>query len=219
MTFSRQQPSPRYLAMLEQYRTLHRDGEKFMGLDANNTYPGVSMLPHVRRIKRLIDLTGADRLLDYGCGKGYQYTPGAIRAAEYGGCDNVIDYWGVLEVDCYDPCFERYSKLPAGGPYDGVISTDVLEHCVEQDMPWIVEEIFGYAARFVYANVACYPAKTTLPNGENAHCTVKPVEWWQALFAPLASRRPELTWEIWVQWKDPTDPAAAVTEQKIGNSP
>jgi hypothetical protein len=219
MTYSRTQPSPRYLAMLDQYRRLHREGEKFLGLDAEHTYPGVSLLPHVRRIKRLINLTGADRLLDYGCGKGYQYTPGAIRAEDFGGADNVLDFWDVLEVDCYDPCYERFSTLPSGGLYDGVISTDVLEHCVEEDVPWIAGEIFGYATKFVYANVACYPAKTTLPNGENAHCTVRPVEWWKELLVPLAARRPELTWEIWVQWKNPDDPASAVTEQKIGNSP
>ncbi len=218
MKYSRQAPSPRYLAMLQQYRTLHRDGEKFMGLDAENTFPGVSLLPHLRRIKRLIDETGADRLLDYGCGKGYQYTPGAIRAADYDDCDNVMDYWGVLSVDCYDPCVERYSILPSGGPYDGVISTDVLEHCVEEDVPWILGEIFGYASRFVYANVACYPAKARLPNGENAHCTVRPVEWWQALMEPLAANKPGLKWEIWVQWQDPDEPGAGISEKKIGNT-
>jgi hypothetical protein len=213
MSYSRLQPSPRYLAMLEQYRALHRDGEKFMALEPGETFSGVSLLPHLRRIKRLIDLTGADRLLDYGCGKGYQYAPGAIRADEYDGSDNVIDYWDVLEVDCYDPCFERYSTLPAGR-YDGVVSTDVLEHCVEEDVPWIVEEMFGYATRFIYANVACYPAKARLPNGENAHCTVRPLEWWQALMAPLAARQPDLKWEIWVQFEE----GSGYAEQKIGNT-
>jgi hypothetical protein len=214
VSYSRQQPSPRYVAMLEQYGSLHRDGEKFMGLDADNTYPGVSLLPHLRRIKRLVDLTGAVRLLDYGCGKGYQYDPGAIRPQDYDGCDNVLDYWGVLEVDCYDPCVERFARLPTGGPYDGVISTDVLEHCVEEDVPWIVEEIFGYATRFVYANVACYPAKTRLPNGDNAHCTIRPPEWWQALIEPLAARQSGLKWEVWVQ----SEEGSAITEKKLGNT-
>ena len=60
---------------------------------------------------------------------------------------------------------------------------DVLEHCPEQDLRWIVAEIFGFANRFVFANVASYEAMTTLPNGENAHCTVRPSEWWNAVFA------------------------------------
>jgi hypothetical protein len=54
-----------------------------------------------------------------------------------------------------------------------VISTDVLEHCPGKvNVPWIVDEMFGYATRFVFANVAVIPAGKRLPNGENAHCTI-----------------------------------------------
>ena len=35
------------------------------------------------------------------------------------------------------------------------------------------------AKRFVYMNVASYPAKKILPNGWNAHVTIKPPEWWR----------------------------------------
>ena len=27
-----------------------------------------------------------------------------------------------------------------------------------------------------------YPANTILPNGENAHCTLKPIQWWKDQF-------------------------------------
>ena len=50
----------------------------------------------------------------------------------------------------------------------------------------IVAEIFSYARRFVYVNVACYPAEKRLPNGENAHCTVRPPEWWAKLYGDAA---------------------------------
>jgi hypothetical protein len=65
-----------------------------------------------------------------------------------------------------------FSALPEGR-FDGVVCTDVLEHCPEEDLPWIVGELFGYARLFVFANVACYPAAKKLPNGENAHCTIR----------------------------------------------
>jgi hypothetical protein len=61
-----------------------------------------------------------------------------------------------------------------------VICTDVLEHCPEEDIPWILDELFAYARKFVYANVACFPARKRLPSGGNAHCTIKPVKWWEA---------------------------------------
>ena len=42
----------------------------------------------------------------------------------------------------------------------------------------VMKEIFEMAQKFVYLNIAMYPAITVLPNGENAHCTLKPKEWW-----------------------------------------
>lgn len=198
MKFTRQNPSARYLELTGLYRRLHSEGERRLGLTADQTYPGISLLPHVKRIKDLIDRTGARTLLDYGCGKGYQYDPKLITIPDAGTWDSVIDYWDVDEVCCYDPCFERYSKLPEG-KFDGVISTDVLEHCPEQDVPWIVAEIFDYATRLVFANVACYPALATLPNGENAHCTVRPFEWWNAVFAEVAKAHPAVTWQLLVE--------------------
>ena len=76
--------------------------------------------------------------------------------------------------------------------FDGVISTDVLEHCPAEDIPWIIDEIFSFADEFVYLNVACYPAKKLLPNGENAHCTIEPPEWWKAHFDRALGQRPGL---------------------------
>lgn len=198
MNFSRHNPSPRHLELMQLYRRLHDEGERRLGLAPEATYPGKSLFPHAKRIKDLIASTGAQTLLDYGCGKGYQYNPTKIAIPGEGNWDSVIDYWDVDEVCCYDPCYEPYCKLPEG-KFDGVISTDVLEHCPEQDVRWIVAEIFSYATRFVFANIACYPALTTLPNGENAHCTVRPMMWWKAIFDEAAKDHPGVTWKLVVE--------------------
>lgn len=198
MTYSRDNPSPAYQRMLSQYRELHTRGERILGLSPDETYPGISMLPHTRRIKELIDQTGARTVLDYGCGKGYQYDLPKVVIPGVGEHDGVIDYWDIDEVRCYDPCFERFSKLPAG-KFDGVISTDVLEHCGEGDIPWIVAEMFSFADRFVFASVACYPAKSTLPNGENAHATVRPLDWWKQVFADAGGPHPQIVCKLWVE--------------------
>ena len=211
MSYSREHPSKRYGEMLALYRQLHADGEKFLGLSPESTYPGVSVLPHLARIKKLIQETGARTLLDYGCGKGIQYEIAPVRVAGEGVHDSVIDYWELDEVCCYDPCYTRFNRLPEGR-FDGVISTDVLEHCPEEDLPWIVGEIFGYARRFVFAAVASYPAKSRLPNGENAHCTIRPLEWWRETFAAAAGAHPEVTWKLFVEDKaaaaQPPQPAS-----------
>ena len=99
---------------------------------------------------------------------------------------------------CYDPCYEACCQLPEG-KFDGVISTDVLEHCIEEDIPWIVAEMFAYANRFVFAAIACYPAKTTLPNGENAHATVRPIDWWKQVFTDAGNKHPEVMWKLFVE--------------------
>jgi hypothetical protein len=72
-----------------------------------------------------------------------------------------------------------------------------MEHCPEEDLRWIVAEIFSFARRFVYVNVACFPAEKLLPNGENAHCTIQPPEWWAGLFREAARRHPGIVWELW----------------------
>jgi len=217
MNYSRAHPSTRYLDLQNLYRTMHEQGESFLGIPPEKTFPGSSLRPQVERIKRLIVTTGALTVLDYGSGKGMQYELGSIRDGAGKVWPSVIDFWGVDEVVCYDPCYAPYSKLPSG-TFDGVICTDVLEHCPEEDIPWIIEEIFSYATRFVFANVACYPARKRLPTGENAHCTIQPLEWWRMLIEGIAARRPGVVWEVWIQSRVDGSQGAQYVEDKVGNA-
>ena len=214
MKHSRANPSSRYLALQTMYRQMHLEGEQFLGTPAEATFPGYSLDAHIGRIKELIERTGAQVVLDYGSGKGRQYQTRVVKDGSGGQWPSVLDYWDLDEIVCYDPCYEPYSRLPEG-KFDGVISTDVLEHCPEQDIPWIIDEIFGYATRFVFANVACYPAQKKLPSGENAHCTIQPIEWWQNLVRETAARHPGVTWEFWVQFEVDSPSGKHKSERKI----
>lgn len=193
MAYSRSNPSPRYSALNVLYRQLHDEGEKTLGLAPEMTFPGRSLPPHAGRIKALIDTTGAKSILDYGSGKGMQYRQPLLVDGEkrFG---SIREYWGVTSIRCYDPSYTPFSSLPEG-QFDGVICTDVLEHCPEEDISWIVGEIFSFATRFVFLNIACYPAEKHLPNGENAHCTIRPPEWWSEMLDEAAARNPKLRWE------------------------
>jgi hypothetical protein len=195
MTFTRANPSPRYRDLVAAYRTMHADGERFLNVAPGHTFPGISLLPEAHHIKRLVDRTGALNLLDYGSGKGLQYDARQVRLPSGEVVASIVEYWGVDYVHCYDPSVPEFAALPEGR-FDGVISTDVLEHCPEEDLPWIVTEMFSYAERFLFANVACYPAKKRLPSGENAHCTIRPPEWWSALFQRVAAGFPAVVWEL-----------------------
>ncbi len=214
MTYSRQSPSRRYQELLEQYRSLHADGDVKRGMSSAQTYPGVSLLRHCVGIRELIEKTGADTVLDYGCGKCIAYELSPIEIPGHGREDSLLDYWDV-SVHCYDPCHPPYSKLPQGR-FCGVISTDVLEHCPEEDLSWIVDEMFAYADRFVFANIACYLAKAYLPNGENAHLTIREPQWWEELFASKASARRDVGWRILTDSLESTTSNSAVVVHRFG---
>jgi hypothetical protein len=51
----------------------------------------------------------------------------------------------------------------------------------------------------VFVAVVCYPAKSRLPIGENAHCTVQSPQWWLDLFHRIAAKYPQIQWKIVTQ--------------------
>ena len=110
----------------------------------------------------MIKDTRAETLLDFGCGKADAY-------------DN--NDWGWPMPTLYDPAIPEYAELPSG-PFDGVYSTDVLEHIPEEQLPEVIEQIFSRAERFVYLGIANNEAKAVLSDGSNAHVTRRDVDWW-----------------------------------------
>lgn len=130
-------------------------------------YSGNSLTHHLPNIKRLIDSTKSKTALDYGCGKAENYLIHRVHLA-----------WGLKKMGLYDPAIQEYNHIP-GDNFDCVISTDVLEHVPELEMNDTLNEIFSLSNKCTYLNIAMYPARTTLSNGENAHCTLKPITWWR----------------------------------------
>ena len=137
---------------IAQYKEYHKDNKK---------YRGDNLAPQIHHILELIQMTQSTTLLDYGCGKGNQWT------------NNILPVTPTL----YDPAVPEHENKP-NGQFDGVISTDVMEHIPEEQIPQVFQEISQYATRFAFLAIATDPAIAVLPNGENAHCTLKPLEWW-----------------------------------------
>ncbi|MEE9301395.1 MAG: class I SAM-dependent methyltransferase [Alphaproteobacteria bacterium] len=193
--YSRANPSPRYRELIRLYERMHAKGLPERGLMADETFKGKSLPRQVVEIKELIDRHGAKSLLDYGAGKAYLYWAKQITFPDGQVFDGLMPYWGIESIALYDPGYARFNVLPTGR-FDAVISTDVLEHCPEEDIPWILAELFSYARRFVFANIACFAAKKSLPNGENAHATVKPPEWWEAAIVKASKRYPDVAYSF-----------------------
>jgi len=145
---------------IEEYKKYHAE--------KNIHYPGNNLKPQLHHIKDLVKDTRAESLLDYGCGKGFQYTKWKHH-----------EELGVMPA-LYDPAVPKYEKLP-DGPFHGVYSTDVLEHIPKEHLPKTIMEIFGRAERFVFLAICTRPAQAILPSGQNAHCTVEPMEYWKKM--------------------------------------
>ena len=198
MTPSRAQPSQRYRALLQLYGQMHREGEPTLKLAPAQTFSGGSLRQHLPAIRALVQATGTRTLLDYGSGKGGLYDERPLKLPEGGEAPSLAEYWGLESFRRYDPGYGPFAERPAG-TFDLVVCTDVLEHCPEEDLGWILGEIFGFARRAVYLCIAAYPAKKHLPSGENAHITIKPLAWWAERLEQAADARPGVRWQAVVE--------------------
>lgn len=148
-------------SLVPQYREIFESGDGFQGL---------SIRAHAKYIAQLVAATKAETLLDYGCGM-------ALAYKHLGKKRPVHKQWGGVMPVLYDPAYDPFSERPEG-TFHGVICCDVLEHVPEEELTQFLADVFSYAERFVFFTVCCRPAKRVLPNGLNAHVTVKPYDWW-----------------------------------------
>lgn len=145
---------------VSQYQQLHTKG-----------YGTPARREEVIAIKALRIGTKSKTLIDFGCG--------SVKDKRYYK-DLGFDPDNVTK---YDPAIEDYSNRPCI-THDGVIAIDVLEHIPENQIDFELNYIFRYALRFVYISIHCGLASTILPNGDNAHCTIKhPNEWREIISA------------------------------------
>jgi hypothetical protein len=139
-------------ALIDQYRVLH----------ASRLY-GHTSVKNLRFIRPHIRLLGPSSILDYGCGRS-----ALLEALGLGA--------GVRTLR-YDPAIPEYSTPPTE-TVDLVINIDVLEHIPESDLPATLEQMRALGRQALIV-IDTRPASTILPNGENAHCTLHPHEWWR----------------------------------------
>ena len=147
---------------IDLYKVMHQD---------KRNYQGISLMKETPNIANIVLETNSHTVLDYGCGKGNQYIESHLNILFHIPDDNIF---------MYDPGFDEHKKLP-DRKFDGVISTDVMEHIPEEELPESLELIFSKATKFVYLAICTSPSMATLPNGENAHCTLEDIDWWKEI--------------------------------------
>lgn len=142
---------------VDMYKILHKD-------NPNYGWGAVHLLPE---IAIFIDFLKPQSVLDFGCGKG-----------------NLVKALGERYPDIkaygYDPGMDGFDFMPVNR-VDLVINTDVLEHIPENELPETIERISRLSNNvFFYLNHG--KSETLLQDGSSVHCTVKPKEWYDALF-------------------------------------
>jgi hypothetical protein len=168
-------PSKAYSEAVAQMRKFHL---------TRKVFSGNGVLKHRESLVQFSDRIGAASGIDYGCGKGYQYD---------------LDKTGGYSLEAalgyapyrYDPGVSTY-EIPPDVEADLVWCVDVLECVPEEDMGEIIADLARMAVKGLFVTVASYPSKKQLPDGRNAHLTIKNEDWWREQFAPLAVERPDL---------------------------
>ena len=136
-------------------------------------------------LKRDFDLHKIKSTLDYGCGG----SDWMLEGFEPETNQSAKEYFGLNECYRYEPARDIDERQKV----DCVINFDVLEHIFIADVSNVIDEIFSYATKLVVLNIACYPAAALLPNGENAHITVRHALWWKAQVDQIALRYPDIS--------------------------
>ena len=97
-------------------------------------------------------------------------------------------FFKVDEVNTFEPARDNTQKKLS----DCVICIDVLEHIFIADIPIVVEELFSLSKNLLIINVACYKAAAILPNGENAHITIRSPVWWKGVIDTVSVKYPNI---------------------------
>lgn len=133
----------------------------------SKTYSGKLLRPHADYLDGLIERLEVRSALDYGCGKGEQYS---WRDPAAGG-RTLEERWG-FEVAKYDPAWPPFAQLPAG-PFELVIVTHVLGSIPLSDLGAVLDEIHGLATKAVFIGEKIGPVKKSALSAAGG----RPVGW------------------------------------------
>lgn len=149
--------SPEYLSL---QRQMH-DETPHYGISGAK-YSGQVFLAAMQLHKKL----GHCRVLDYGCGKQ------TLKAGIERTFPSIPNFW----VQGYDPGIPGLDQEPT--PSEIVVCGDVMEHIEEECVSAVLDHVQSLAKCLAIFVISMVPASKHLPDGRNAHITIKPRDWW-----------------------------------------
>jgi SAM-dependent methyltransferase len=130
----------------------------------------------------VLALTRHDKILDFGCAKGYVVKALRILYRETWGCD-ISDY----AVGCADCDVKPYIKLsyedkaiPFIRRFDWIIAKDILEHITYEGLPHILDELSEFAPHMFAVIPLGKDGKYNAPayNLDITHKITEDLNWW-----------------------------------------
>ena len=181
------QLSNQYNELLSFYKQMAENGyNRNDGTFVEKVYSDAEPHKFAEQIKKIVEHFNAKNCLDYGSGGSDLNKTKLVNGEKF------IDYVGLKKIKSFEPARNKKKKDKC----DIVLCFDVLEHVFINDVPWVINDLFKYATKCVVINVACYNAAALLPNGENAHITVRPPSWWLGQIECISSLHPEIYWAL-----------------------
>lgn len=150
----------------------------------DNAFSDFELQAYRLHIRPIFNEYTISTVLDYGCGGSDWCSKGFDDATG----QSAIEYFELRNAYRYEPG----RNLDERQPVDCVVSFDVLEHIFVADVPSVLRHMFSYATKLIVINVACYPAAAKLPNGENAHITVRHPIWWKGMIDSITVEYPNV---------------------------
>ena len=181
------QLSNQYNELLSFYKQMAENGyHRNDGTFVEKVYSDAEPHKFAEQIKKIVEHFNAKNCLDYGSGGSDLNKTKLVNGEKF------IDYVGLKKIKSFEPARNKKKKDKC----DIVLCFDVLEHVFINDVPWVINDLFKYATKCIVINVACYNAAALLPNGENAHITVRPPSWWLGQIECISSLHPEIYWTL-----------------------
>jgi hypothetical protein len=156
--------------LLKMYKLMVNDGYN------NNLF---NIKNYKKFLKNTFNENQINSVLDYGSGR----SDWNDKSFDQDNNLSAINYFNLDKVYQYEPTNDiNYKKIA-----ECVLCFDVLEHIFISDLSKVVSDLYYHASKLLVLQVACYEAKAKLPNGENAHITLRNPIWWKGFVDAVSS--------------------------------
>lgn len=187
MSFLKYEMSKKGKELIDLYLIMAENGYiDITNVEVTNPFSQMEIKKPKHEIKELFVSRNIKSLLDYGCG-GSDYDKKGFNEQQ-----TAKEFFNLDTVRCYEPARNIDERIKS----DTVVCFDVLEHIYLLDIGSFIRELFDLANKLVIVNIACYKARALLPNGENAHITVRDPLWWKGVFDIIALEYPNIEYQL-----------------------